>query len=195
MCTLLDACVAPTKVTPVMDITAAEMEEAIARLDRAVQHTVAKLQWCPSDMIGAVPAGSDGAADVGNATATGNVTGSSNSSSSSRSTRRERFKGPDEASQTQEQARIRAEILSTRNTGLAGPFGPWLANPAVAAPSQELGRVCRYETSFELRESELVILMTAAHHCSATEWAIHVKEVCSSSITAVPPAFSLLDDL
>lgn len=40
-------------------------------------------------------------------------------------------------------------------TGLAGPFGPWLSNTAIARPSQELGRVVRYETSYALRVSEV----------------------------------------
>ncbi len=74
------------------------------------------------------------------------------------------------------QKKIYDEIRSTRTTGIAGPFGPWLANPNIAQPAQTLGRVCRYETSFDLMESELIILLTAKHIGSVTEWAIHVGE-------------------
>jgi 4-carboxymuconolactone decarboxylase len=77
---------------------------------------------------------------------------------------------------TAEQKAIHDEIASTRTTGIRGPFGPWLANPKLAQPAQTLGRVCRYETTLDLRESELAILMTAQRHDCPTEWAIHVHE-------------------
>ena len=72
-----------------------------------------------------------------------------------------RFKGPMDGGMTPEQQAIHDEIARTRTTGIRGPFGPWLACPSVARPAQELGRVCRYETSLALRESELAILLTA----------------------------------
>jgi 4-carboxymuconolactone decarboxylase len=77
---------------------------------------------------------------------------------------------------TPRQQEIHDEIARTRNTGIKGPFGPWLANPELAQPAQTLGRVCRYETTLDLRESELAVLMTAMRHDAATEWAIHVHE-------------------
>ena len=49
-----------------------------------------------------------------------------------------------------EQKALYDEIARTRTTGIRGPFGPWLANIAIAGPAQELGRVCRYETSLSL---------------------------------------------
>ena len=86
----------------------------------------------------------------------------------------ERFKLP--TNMTPEQQEIYDDIARTRTTGVKGPFGPWLANPALAQPAQTLGRVCRYETSFSLMESELIILMTATYFKSSTEWEIHVHE-------------------
>jgi len=74
------------------------------------------------------------------------------------------------------QRQIADEIASTRTTGLAGPFAPWLANPAIADAAQKLGRICRYETCFPLRQSEMLILMTAACFEAQTEWDIHVGE-------------------
>eukprot|EP00035_Acanthoeca_spectabilis_P039569 m.63411 g.63411 ORF g.63411 m.63411 type:complete len:234 (+) comp9660_c0_seq2:576-1277(+) len=87
-----------------------------------------------------------------------------------------RYAGPTEAEMDPEQRAILADIAKTRTTGIKGPFGPWLANPSIAAPSQELGRVVRYETSFPLRVSELAILVTAAATRCGTEWTIHRGE-------------------
>ena len=93
-----------------------------------------------------------------------------------------RFQGPLPEAWTPEQRRIGEEITRSRSTGIRGPFGPWLANPALADPAQQLGRVCRYETTLDLRRSELVILMTAAHHRSRTEWVIHEQEALRAGL-------------
>lgn len=88
-----------------------------------------------------------------------------------------RYAGPLESEMTPEQKAIRSSILASRpNTGLSGPFGPWLANPAIAQPSQQLGKVCRYDTSLSKRESELVILLTGAKYKSDSEFDIHAIE-------------------
>uniref|UniRef100_A0A7S2WK38 Carboxymuconolactone decarboxylase-like domain-containing protein n=1 Tax=Mucochytrium quahogii TaxID=96639 RepID=A0A7S2WK38_9STRA len=86
-----------------------------------------------------------------------------------------RFKGPEVLDQAQQE--IVDEIAKTRpGTGLRGPFMPWLANPELANVCQRLGRICRYETSFEPRHSEIIILAVARHHKSQVEWNIHVEE-------------------
>jgi 4-carboxymuconolactone decarboxylase len=88
-----------------------------------------------------------------------------------------RYTGPTESELTPEQRAIRSSILASRpHTGLSGPFGPWLANPEIAQPSQQLGKVCRYDTSLSKRESELVILLTGAKYKSDTEFDIHAIE-------------------
>lgn len=88
-----------------------------------------------------------------------------------------RYTGPPPDEMTPQQLFLRHSILSTRpHTGLSGPFGPWLSIPAIASPSQELGRVVRYETSLSRRESELVILLTGAKYQSETEFDLHVGE-------------------
>jgi 4-carboxymuconolactone decarboxylase len=82
------------------------------------------------------------------------------------------------------QREIRNKILATRKgTGLNGPFGPWLAIPDIAEPSQELGRACRYGTSLSFRESELVILLTGAKTKSHTEFDIHVGEALKAGLS------------
>lgn len=110
-----------------------------------------------------------------------------------------RYNGPSEAEQTTEQATIREAILASRpRTGLSGPFGPWLAVPAIAQPAQALGKACRYDTSLSLKESELVILLTGAKTRSHTEFDIHAGEALKAGwslemIEAIPrdEAFSI----
>ena len=95
-----------------------------------------------------------------------------------------RYTGPPENSMTEEQKHIRQVILETRpRTGLSGPFGPWLAVPDIANPAQLLGRACRYGTSLSFRESELVILLTAAKTKSHAEFDIHVGEAIRAGIS------------
>lgn len=84
---------------------------------------------------------------------------------------------------TEEQKCLRQAILESRpRTGLSGPFGPWLAVPSIARPSQELGRIVRYETSLSMRESELVILLTGAKFKSEAEFDIHLGEAIRAGI-------------
>lgn len=88
-----------------------------------------------------------------------------------------RYTGPSPDEMTPEQQALRDSILTSRpRTGLSGPFGPWMGVPAIAQPSQELGRTVRYETSLSMRESELVILLTGAKFKSEAEFDIHVGE-------------------
>lgn len=103
-----------------------------------------------------------------------------------------RYAGPSEDEMTPQQKEIRDAIVATRKrTGLSGPFGPWLAVPAIAQPAQELGRACRYGTSLSFKESELVILLTGAKAKSHAEFDIHVGEALRSGwsldmIQAIP---------
>merc|ERR1719183_1574581 len=51
-----------------------------------------------------------------------------------------RYTGPQLHDMTSEQLELQQSILKSRpNTGLNGPFGPWLAIPSICNPSQELG--------------------------------------------------------
>mmetsp|Transcript_9257 Transcript_9257/g.13536 ORF Transcript_9257/g.13536 Transcript_9257/m.13536 type:complete len:345 (-) Transcript_9257:304-1338(-) len=105
---------------------------------------------------------------------------------------RPRYTGPKEGELTEDQIEIRDAILASRKrTGLRGPFGPWLAVPAIAGPAQTLGRACRYGTSLSFKESELVILLTGAKTKAHAEFDIHVPEAIKAGwtmtmINAVP---------
>jgi 4-carboxymuconolactone decarboxylase len=67
---------------------------------------------------------------------------------------------------------IHASILSTRGN-LDGPFLAWLHSPGLAAPAEKLGAFCRYNPALARVESELLILLVAAHFRCSGEWQIH----------------------
>lgn len=95
-----------------------------------------------------------------------------------------RYNGPSLDEMTDEQKQIRDTVMQNRpRTGLSGPFGPWLAVPAMAQPAQLLGHACRYQTSLSFCESELVILLTAAKTRSHTEFDIHVGEAVKAGLS------------
>lgn len=71
-----------------------------------------------------------------------------------------------------EQRVIHGDILRTRGN-VSGPFLAWLLSPGLAQPAQALGAFCRYRTSLDLRESELLILTVAAHYRCPGERDIH----------------------
>ena len=95
-----------------------------------------------------------------------------------------RYNGPSVNEMTDEQKSIRDSILASRKgTGLSGPFGPWIAIPSIAQPSQQLGKACRYDTSLKFHESELIILLTGAKTKAHAEFDIHVGEAIKSGIS------------
>lgn len=59
----------------------------------------------------------------------------------------------------------------------------WCASPPLADAAQRLGRVCRLECDvLDRRRVEMVILRTAVHHGSETEWAIHEPEALAAGL-------------
>ena len=95
-----------------------------------------------------------------------------------------RYNGPKYPSEmNQKQKGIYNSILKSRpNTGISGPFGPWLSVEAIAEPASQLGKVLRYDTSLSFRESELIILLTASKMKSNTEFQIHRGEALKAGI-------------
>lgn len=73
---------------------------------------------------------------------------------------------------TESQRRIYDDILRTRGD-VRGPFLAWLLSPGMADSAQQLGAFCRYGTTLELHESELLILYVAAHYKCLAEQQIH----------------------
>jgi 4-carboxymuconolactone decarboxylase len=85
---------------------------------------------------------------------------------------RARIALPDPALLTAEGQEIHRSILETRGN-VEGPFLAWLHSPGLAGPAQQLGAFCRYGTLLAPDESELLILLVAAHFDCSAEWAIH----------------------
>lgn len=71
-----------------------------------------------------------------------------------------------------QQRSIFDDVLRTRGNA-QGPFLAWLLNPRIAQPAQVLGATCRFHTSLLLQESELLILIVAAHYDCTGELQIH----------------------
>ena len=96
-------------------------------------------------------------------------------------TMRARIEFPSVQELPDREKRICQSILQTRRN-LDGPFLAWLHSPEFADRAEKLGAFCRYETQFPEIESELLILVVAAHfHCSG-EWQIHEPTARSAGI-------------
>jgi 4-carboxymuconolactone decarboxylase len=78
---------------------------------------------------------------------------------------------------------IYRSILKTRGN-LDGPFLAWLYSPGLAAPAEALGAFCRYNTSLTAIESELLILLVAAHFRCIGEWQIHAPIASSAGLAS-----------
>ncbi|CAD7940374.1 unnamed protein product [Amoebophrya sp. A120] len=110
-------------------------------------------------------------------------TGRNNSKMDKEQKEKTRYVGPSNDALSDEQRLIQEEILRTRpRTGLSGPFGPWLASPGVAETAQRLGKAVRYDTDFKPRQSECLILLTAAWTRSEKEWSIHEPEALQAGV-------------
>ncbi|MES2259983.1 MAG: carboxymuconolactone decarboxylase family protein [Pseudomonadota bacterium] len=70
------------------------------------------------------------------------------------------------------QREIHDAILASRGN-MDGPFLAWLFSPVFAGLAQKLGEFCRFNTSLSLLESELLILLVAAHFDCIGERQIH----------------------
>lgn len=81
-----------------------------------------------------------------------------------------------------EQQAILDKIAASRGGNLNGPFHAWIRNPEFADLAQALGKYCRYDSSLSLRQSELLIVVTAAFWHSQAEWAIHAPIAESAGV-------------
>ena len=102
-----------------------------------------------------------------------------------------------------EQQAILDKIAASRAGNLNGPFHAWIRNPEFADLAQALGKYCRYDSHLSLRQSELLIVVTAAFWNSQAEWAIHAPiaesaGVCPRAIekirTGITPNFRQDDE-
>lgn len=112
-----------------------------------------------------------------------------------------RYGGPSVEDLDGQQRAIYDEIDRTRTTGAErGPFMQWLgASTPLCDAAQNLGRICRYETSLSQRVAEIAVLATAYYHRCSAAWTIHVDEARKAGVEAevisalargVAPAFA-----
>ncbi len=62
------------------------------------------------------------------------------------------------------------------------PMLGWIGSPELARRAQHLGAFVRYGTTLPPRLSELAILITARHCCSAYEWQAHKREALKAGL-------------
>lgn len=90
---------------------------------------------------------------------------------------------PDPEEFSSAQRAVYDSIVASRGN-IDGPFLSWLHSPVLAARAERLGAFCRYETSLNRQEVELLILVIAAHYRCNGEWAIHAPIALEAG---VPP--------
>ena len=80
-----------------------------------------------------------------------------------------------------EQRGIFDAIIRTRGS-IDGPFLAWLHSPKLADAAQNLGAFCRFGSSLDTVESELLILLVAAHYDCLAEQQIHEPIALASGL-------------
>ena len=73
-----------------------------------------------------------------------------------------------------DQKRLYDIIASGPRGRVKGPLAMWLNSPVFCERAQSLGEHLRFNNMFPKRWSEMIILLTAAHHRCDYEWRIHV---------------------
>ena len=81
-----------------------------------------------------------------------------------------------------EQRAVLREAEAGRRGHVPKPMLGWIASPEFARRAQHLGAFVRYETSLSPLLSELAILITARHCCSAYEWQAHKREALKAGL-------------
>ena len=94
-----------------------------------------------------------------------------------------RIELPEEGNLSAEGQAVYQSVLKTRGN-LEGPFLAWLHSPLLAGAAEKLGQVCRYGTHLKPVESELLILIVAAHMRCAAEWQIHAPIALKAGLDA-----------
>ena len=85
----------------------------------------------------------------------------------------------------EEQRRVVDKIVAGPRKGFYGPFVPLIHSPALLDRIQALGLLCRYQSSFPPKLSELLILISARHWTAQFEWYSHTE---SARVAGVPDA-------
>ena len=81
-----------------------------------------------------------------------------------------------------EQKRVVDKIVAGPRKGFYGPFVPLLHSPLLLDRIQELGLLCRYQSSFPPALSELLILISARHWTAQFEWYSHTESATAAGV-------------
>lgn len=84
----------------------------------------------------------------------------------------------------EEQKRVVDKIVAGPRKGFYGPFVPLLHSPKLLDRVQELGLLCRYQSSFPPQLSELLILISARHWTAQFEWYSHTESAMRAGVPA-----------
>jgi 4-carboxymuconolactone decarboxylase len=74
--------------------------------------------------------------------------------------------------------------ISARRGGTRGPFLVWLRSPELAEKVEALGAYCRFESSLDLRLSELSLLIAARFRDAQYSWNAHVMKAIDAGVSA-----------
>ena len=74
-----------------------------------------------------------------------------------------------------EQQRLHDLIASGPRGRVKGPLALWLHSPRLCERAQHLGEHLRFNNPFPKKWSEMVIILTAAHHRCDYEWRVHAE--------------------
>ena len=83
-----------------------------------------------------------------------------------------------------EQRRVVAKIEDGPRKGFYGPFVPLLYSPLLLDRIQELGLLCRFQSSFPPKLSELLILISARYWTAQFEWSSHTQSAMAAGVPA-----------
>jgi 4-carboxymuconolactone decarboxylase len=94
-----------------------------------------------------------------------------------------RIETPKPEEMTPEQREVHDAIVSGPRGRIEGPFGPLLHRPGLAAPAQELGRYCRYDSSLPPALSEIAICTVGRHWRAEYEWYAHRRMALQAGVS------------
>lgn len=86
-----------------------------------------------------------------------------------------------------------SDRISARRGGTRGPFLVWLRSPELAEKVEALGAYCRFESSLDLRLSELSLLVAARFGDAQYSWNAHVAKAIDAGVS--PEALKALANL
>jgi 4-carboxymuconolactone decarboxylase len=76
-----------------------------------------------------------------------------------------------------------SDRITARRGGTRGPFLVWLRSPELCERVEALGAYCRFESSLDLRLSELSLLVAARFRDAQYSWNAHVRKAIDAGVS------------